>query len=545
MAGWPQSSLAAPATLVRESGVNGYCWVARLRAWPELSHSMKTAFCWVSLAAAAAITLAPSSGVCRESPGVKFHANLDLARQLNEAFVQVAEEVSPVVVVITVTQKAMPTPKLFQEQNDGQSDEQDPLDQFKKFFRQKPDENPEPTQGQGSGIIIRKDGYILTNRHVVEDAEKIEVRLKDGRTFKAQVRGVDAPSDVAVIKIDANDLREAKLADSSKTRIGEFAIAIGAPFALDYTVTFGHVSAKDRSGIIPLDGQTLKLSDEEFIQTDASINPGNSGGPLVNIEGEVIGINTLIRGLHTGIGFAIPINLAREVADKLITDGKFTRAWLGINIRSLREWPDLRELMPGVKDGVAVYALVPNGPAARYDLRPEDVITSVDGKPVVTSQELKDAIRSKKVGQDVTLDVYRFTGKDRQGKQVFKEMKVKIKPGEYEEKSFAANSDITAPEADPNGGLGLTIKALNRDTAEQFGVELTEGVIVTSVEKDGLAERNGIKKGDIITAIDHQPVASPKQFREAVRNIDVKHGVVVSLISGGAPRFEILKETRE
>jgi len=306
------------------------------------------------------------------------------------------------------------------------------------------------------------------------------------------------------------------------------------------------VSAKDRSGIIPLDGQTLKLSDEEFIQTDASINPGNSGGPLVNIEGEVIGINTLIRGLRTGIGFAIPINLAREVADKLISDGKFTRAWLGINIRSLREWPDLRDLMPGVKDGVAVYALVPNGPAAKYDLRPEDVITAVDGKPVVTSQELKDAIRSKKVGQDVTLDVYRFTGKDHQGKQLFKDIKLKVKPGEYEEKSFAANSLVgNAPEADPSGGLGLGIKALNRDTAEQFGVELTEGVVVSSVEKDGLAERNGIKKGDIITAIDHQPITSPRQFREAVHNIDVKHGVVVSLISGGSPRFEILKENRE
>jgi serine protease Do len=508
---------------------------------------MKIAYCcWVGLVAAAALAVDAVPAAAREVVSAKPNANLELARQLNQAFVQVAEEVSPVVVVITVTQKAAPVPHLFPEQNDGQSDEEDPLNQFKKFFRQRPEETPEPTRGQGSGIIIRKDGYILTNRHVVEDAEKIEVRLKDGRTFKAQVRGVDAPSDVAVIKIDAQDLPEAKLADSSLTRVGEFAIAIGAPFALDYTVTFGHVSAKDRSGIIPLDGQTLKLSDEEFIQTDANINPGNSGGPLVNIDGEVIGINTLIRGLRTGIGFAIPINLAREVADKLISEGKFTRAWLGINIRSLREWPDLRELMPGVKDGVAVYALVPNGPAAKYDLRPEDVITAVDGKPVVTSQELKDAIRTKKVGQEVSLDVYRFTGKDRQGKQIFKEMKIKVKPGEYEEKSFAANAQPgSSAEADNNGGLGLNIKPLTRDTAEQFGVELTEGVIVSNVDKDGLAERNGIKKGDIITSIDHQPVTNSKQFREAVKNVDVKHGVVVSLISQGTPRFEILKENGE
>jgi len=156
---------------------------------------------------------------------------------------------------------------------------------------------------------------------VVDDAEKIEVRLKDGRTFPAEVRGVDGPSDVAVIKISAKDLPVAKLADSARTRVGEFAIAIGAPFSLDYSVTFGHVSAKDRS-IPDYEGMTA-MSDQNFIQTDANINPGNSGGPLVNIEGEVIGINTLIRGLHTGIGFAIPINLAREIADHLIADGKY------------------------------------------------------------------------------------------------------------------------------------------------------------------------------------------------------------------------------
>ncbi|HLP75815.1 MAG TPA: trypsin-like peptidase domain-containing protein, partial [Candidatus Paceibacterota bacterium] len=223
--------------------------------------------------------------------------NLDLARQLNEAFVQVAEGVSPAVVVLTVTDKT----SVFAEPDATLDPKQH--EYWRKFHEQF---DGDVQKGNGSGIIVRKDGYILTNRHVVEDADKILVRLLDGRTFTAQVRGVDPESDVAVIKIEAGNLPVAKLGDSSKVRVGEFAIAIGAPFNLDYTVTFGHISAKSRSNVVPAfsDG---RMMDQDFFQTDANINPGNSGGPLINIEGEVIGVNTLIRGLHTGIGFAIPI----------------------------------------------------------------------------------------------------------------------------------------------------------------------------------------------------------------------------------------------
>ena len=214
--------------------------------------------------------------------------NLDVARKLNQAFVEVAEKVSPSVVVITVVQKP---------QKSGEEDTRFfnnlPREYRRYFHRPGDDSNTEPLRGQGSGVIIRRDGYILTNGHVVEDAEKIEVRLQDGRTFKGTVRGVDAQSDISVVKIDAKDLSVAKFADSSQTRVGEFAIAIGAPFSLDYSVTFGHVSAKGRSGII-----YDPSADQDFIQTDANINPGNSGGPLVNIDGEVIGINTLIRGMR-------------------------------------------------------------------------------------------------------------------------------------------------------------------------------------------------------------------------------------------------------
>ena len=168
------------------------------------------------------------------------------------------------------------------------------------------------------------------------------------------------------------------------------------------------------------------MTDQSFIQTDANINPGNSGGPLVNIDGEVIGINTLIRGLHTGIGFAVPSNLAREVADKLIADGKFTRAWLGVSIRSFREYPEYREFIPGIQDGVVVTEILPSGPAANSDLKPGDVVTAVDGKPVVTSQQLKDAVRGKKIGQSVKLDVVRQGDNSKD----IRRLKVSVKPGD-------------------------------------------------------------------------------------------------------------------
>src|SRR5712671_4509720 len=281
--------------------------------------------------------------------------NLEVARQLNEAFVQVVDKVSPSVVVIDVVQKPAPP-----------SEDEDSLEalpkQFRKYFKQFEEGPDEKSLGQGSGIIIREDGFILTNSHVVEDTEKIEVRLRDGRTFKAAVRGLDPQSDLAVIKIEAKGLPVAPLGDSTKTRVGEFAIAIGAPFSLDYSVTFGHVSAKGRSDILPGFGRASM--DQDFIQTDANINPGNSGGPLVNIDGEVIGINTLIRGLHTGIGFAIPANLVREVADRLVSEGKYVRSYLGVEIRTLRDYPEYREVISGIKDGVVVKSIQPDGPAS-------------------------------------------------------------------------------------------------------------------------------------------------------------------------------------
>jgi len=478
------------------------------------------------LLAAGLLLFAPALRAAEAEAVPKPNANIDLARQLNAAFVQVAEEVSPCVVVITVVQK--PGPMLMNGDGEGNDADQVPPE-LRRFLPQG------RATGEGSGIIIRGDGFILTNGHVVENADRIRVRLKDGRSFPATVRGVDTPSDVAVIKIDAKDLPVAKLADSSKTRVGEFAIAIGAPFALDYTVTFGHVSAKDRANILD-DPETPTLLDQSFIQTDANINPGNSGGPLINIDGEVIGINTLIRGLRTGIGFAIPSNLAREIADTIITDGKYTRAWLGISIGDLREDNMFREMVPGVKDGVIVREIMTDGPAAKSSLKPADVITAIDGKTVVTSQELKDVIRSKKVGKDVSLSVYRQT----RGRGF--STNIVVQPGEWKPPAAAPVEIASAPSASDlapgtNSVDGLLVEVQRRR------VRTGQGVRVTHVDPDSVADHAGISVGDVILAVGPESVTTPRQFYDLVKSGDLKKGIILDLLSQGSAKFALLRDS--
>lgn len=458
-------------------------------------------------------------------------SGLALARQLNDAFVQVAEKVTPAVVVITVTQK---TPTYMIEDLEDIPDDFLPPE-LRRRYRERFNETPRPrSTGQGSGTIIRQNGYILSNRHVVEDAESIEVRLKDGRKFPATVRGTDAQSDVAVLKIEAEGLPAARWADSDKTRVGEFAIAIGAPYSLDYTVTFGHVSAKSRADVVPayVGGAIM---DQDFIQTDANINPGNSGGPLVNIEGEVIGINTMIRGLQTGIGFAIPSNLAREISDQIIAEGKFTRAWLGVSIRGLRDDAEFRELNPGVADGVVIRAILPDGPAAKSDLRPTDIITAVDGRPVGTPQELRNEIRGKRVGQPITLDV------SRAGKAI----QLQVEPGEWVEETpvvSAAPAEKTLEE-NPAASLGVTVAAITDELVKKYNLKRTDGVIITSVDENSAAARKGLQPGDVITAINHRSISNLRQFQGALRRADLQKGLLVNLVRGETAHFEVLKDT--
>jgi serine protease Do len=456
---------------------------------------------------------------------------IDLARQLNQAFIEVADKVSPAVVVIKLAHKSD-----YHELDDGSNPFFDMVPELRKRFeeqykkRQQRQSRREPIyDSQGSGIVIREDGYILTNSHVVEGADKIMVKLKDGTEYEgAEIKGVDSQSDVAIIKINAKNLTVAKLGDSSKTRVGEFAIAIGAPFELDYSVTFGHVSAKGRRVF-----SDLVMMDQDFIQTDASINPGNSGGPLVNIDGEVVGINTLIRGMNRGIGFAIPINLAREVSDQLIKDGRFSRTWLGINIESLSESKDYRNLVSSVKHGVVVRSVVRDGPVANSDLQPADIITAVDGKEVATAQDLKSEIRTKPAGKPVTLDIVRDD----------KRIKIKVKPGEMLEESSQDLQAHKSQDAAAPGMIGLKVQTLTRDLAKQFEVELTEGVIVTEVESGSIAEQRGIKEGDIITEVDRKRVRTSREFKDALRTADLKKGVRIKLIGESGRSFELLKDS--
>lgn len=497
-------------------------------------HHLSTALCLLALVGAQPSAPLQAAAAPKESSAIT------LARQLNQAFIEVADKVSPSVVVIRVAQKQERSmfgfeaegnpfyemlPREFRKQLE---------EQFEKRRRQRAEAQPgRPPQfnGQGSGVVIREDGYILTNRHVVEDAERIEVRFKDGRTFPATIRGVDPRSDVAVLKIEAKGLPAAKFADSEKTRVGEFAIAIGAPFNLDYSVTFGHVSAKGRSTLLP-DASPMTPMDQDFIQTDASINPGNSGGPLVNINGEIIGINTLIRGLSTGIGFAIPSNLARDLSDALIKDGKVIRARIGLVISESTDLPEAGNAKPPVA-GILVGRAVEGGPAAKADIRKDDIVTHVESTAVANAQQLRNALRNK-VGQSVTLSVIR-SGKS---------MKIKVVPELWPDEApdlvASSSSKGTGVQADD---LGVTVKPLTRELARVHGVKRTEGLIVTDVETGSPAAKRGIKVGTIITEVNGKPVSDLTDFLDALKGADLKQGVRLGIATGNSTKVEVLKSS--
>src|ERR1700675_3791935 len=331
---------------------------------------------------AATPEVAPSPTI----PAAAAEQGKDVVHQLNNAFAKVFEVVAPSVVIIEVSKRSDNETSAFED----------------LFFQGPPDENNphrnqrnlQPIQSEGSGFIVRPDGYIFTNFHVVEAADKIEVKLKDGREFSAKVIGTDEKTDIAVIKIDAKDLPVVQLGDSDAVRVGQFAFAIGAPFKLDYTFTYGVISGKGRSKLIATGGYSIS----DYLQTDASINPGNSGGPLCDIDGKVVGMNTLINGLNRGLGFAIPSNLAKEIGTELISGHKIMRPWLGIRIETLGDDPSIRDLFKGLEKGVVVRTIEPAPPAHKSDLRPFDVITQVDNSPVSSDTQLQSEILHKNVG---------------------------------------------------------------------------------------------------------------------------------------------------
>src|SRR6202795_4774762 len=455
-------------------------------------------------------------------PAAAAEQGKDVVYQLNNAFAKVFEVVAPSVVIIEVSKKS-----------DNETSAFDDL-----FFQGPPDEsnprrnqkNLQPIQSEGSGFIVRPDGYILTNFHVVEGADKIEVKLKDGRDFSAKVVGTDEKTDIAVIKIDAKDLPVVQLGDSDAVRVGQFAFAIGAPFKLDYTFTYGVISGKGRSKLIATGGYSIS----DYLQTDASINPGNSGGPLCDIDGKVIGMNTLINGLNRGLGFAIPSNMAKEIGTELISGHKIMRPWLGIRIETLGDDPSIRDLFKGLDKGVVVRTIEADAPAYKSDLRPFDVITQVDNSPVSSDTQLQREILKKKVGQNVELTVWR------KGQT----LKIPVTTGEWpNEIARASNEPIkpAQPKQEDVGRFGLQVQDLTKEVAERLHVGVQQGVIVTNVSDNSIAAQQDIQREDIITEVDGKPVNNVASFREALTKADPKRGVLLYLDRKGSKTFAVLK----
>jgi S1-C subfamily serine protease len=455
-------------------------------------------------------------------------------RQLSNSFASVFEKAAPSVVVI----EAKPSP--------GQS--VSGLPSGLEFFFRGPNgapyrvvpetgANPDVAPSIGSGFIFSKDGYILTNNHVVADASEIQVKLQDGRRFEAEVVGTDERSDVAVIKISASDLNVALLGDSDALRVGELAFAIGTPMELPYTFTSGIISAK---------GRTLGLGGyyDEFIQTDTSINPGNSGGPLCDVEGRVVGINTLISGINRGVGFAIPINSAKHIADQLIAKGRVSRPWLGISIASIEEDRQLQKIYPTLKQGVVLRGIEPGAPAQRSDLIPGDVITKVDGKSVQVSADLQREILGKNVGQPVELEIWR------KGRT----LRVSVQTGEQPDKFVRASTrssrgNRNVPPQPPNrapvdpASPGLTVADISPELLQEMKIQRKEtgGVIVTYVEPLSAAAVAGLELGDIITEAGGMRIHSSKDFDSAMKETDAQGGILLLLERAGQKTFAILK----
>jgi serine protease Do len=349
-----------------------------------------------------------------------------------------------------------------------------------------------PQHGVGSGVIVTKDGYILTNNHVVDDADEVKVSLQDGRTFTAKVIGKDPKSDVAVVKIDAHDLPAITFADSDKCEVGDMVLAIGNPFGIDQSVTRGIVSAKDRSA--------MDLDYQDFIQTDAAINPGNSGGALVDADGRLIGINTAIyshTGGNQGVGFAIPTDLARGVMESLIQYGKVTRGYLGVMIQDIN--PALaREFKLKSDNGALVGDVVPGGPADKAGLKSGDVIEKFDGKPVTDSRHLKIEVARVAPGQTVAVEVLR------DGSAKTLDVRLKESPGSDK---LAENGGSDSDKSDTL--QGVAVADLDSQARQQFHIpEKVKGAVVTQVEPESAAAEAGLKPGDVIMEINRHEVAS-------------------------------------
>jgi serine protease Do len=366
---------------------------------------------------------------------------------------------------------------------------------------------PQKEEGVGSGFVISQEGFILTNNHVIDGAEQIKVKFANGKEYDGKVVGRDPKTDLALVKIDGvKDLHPLPLGDSEQTKVGSWVVAIGSPFGLEQTVTQGIVSGKGRViGSGPYD---------DFIQTDASINPGNSGGPLINMKGEVIGINTAINPSGQGIGFAIPINMAKSIIPQLEQKGSVTRGWLGVSIQQMT--PALGKSF-GLKgqEGVLVSDVFKGGPAEKAGIERGDVITQFDGKSVSELKDLSQIVAATPVGKLVTVKLMR------DGTAVEREVKV----GQMENQPELA-------EASAHKSLGITVQQLTPDIARSLGLRQESGVVVTGVEPGSSAADAGIQTGDVIKEVNRRPVRDMDSFTQAINQAKDQDSVLLLIQRG-------------
>ncbi len=454
-------------------------------------------------------------------------AAIDEASALEEAIADVVDKVGPAVVSVeasyTIVQRFNPWGDEFFD------------DFFRRFFEEPGPgyERKQPVRSLGSGVIVGKDGYILTNAHVIGQATKVSVRLLNKKEYKAKIVGRDEGTDLAVLRIEPDkEIIAAPLGDSDRIRVGQWAIAIGNPFALENTVTVGVISAKGRQ-LDPSQGGAARYT--SFIQTDASINRGNSGGPLLNIRGEVIGINTMIystSGGSIGIGFAIPSNMAHRILESIIKEGRFIRPQMGITYRPVA--PEVAKklgLDPGV--GMEVTGVLKGTGAALAGLVPSDIILSVDGKELRQTETLRETVLNHQVGDRVTLGVFR------KGKKITLVITLKEAPQEGEEKEKGPAKKKPAREKE-TAWLGMTIVELTEDIAKELGARDANGVLVARVDPDSPAAAAGLQRGDIIREVEQQPISNIDEFTLAKKKAKEKDGVLLLIERQGSTMYVVV-----
>ncbi len=447
----------------------------------------------VLLGTAAALAAPPASApVSPAAPSMPISERQaqEHAAALSAAFRYASRTIGPSVVNITSTMRAVP------------NDRREQLDElFERYFGRPAPPDLTPAQGQGSGVIVRPDGYILTNQHVVADASEIKVTIDSGREYDATVVGSDEETDLAVLRVEAAGLRAAGFADSDELEVGQWVLAVGNPFGLDHTVTAGIVSALGRPPVGPATYYG------NLIQTDAAINPGNSGGPLVGLDGRIIGINNAITtqtGTSMGIGFAIPGNMAQSVLDSLIKHGHVVRGWIGITMRDLR--PQDAEQTGYEGDGVIVTEVSPRSPAAAAGLGKDDIITAINGKAVESSMQLQNAVARRAPGTELEVTVRR-AGRDQA---------LRITLGERPPLAtlMAAQNGVWRYD-----DIGLVVRELTPELAEELKTVTDSGVVAVEVDPDKWAGP-WLRQGDVIVEFGGRKIADISDFRTAVEGFD-------------------------